>query len=217
MLRVRTPLFDRFRTLFALALAAALLAPGPGEAQGFDISGGALVTAEMSHSLTVFHPGSVGYVAITADIAAGWHINAAKPLESYLIPTVLEVSAPAGIEIVRLLYPDPVLRKLEISETKMALYDGSTVFGAIVRVGPDVPPGSYRITATIRYQGCNDLTCVEPASASADDTIRVGTLDEGVEQLRHGALLEAPLRRSRRRTLPASRPRRPRTPGTSES
>ncbi len=183
MFWVRTPLFDRFRTLFALALTAALLAPGPGEAQGFDLSGGALVTAEMSHSLTVFHPGSVGYVAITADIAAGWHINAAKPLESYLIPTVLEVSAPAGIEIVRLLYPDPVLRKLEISETKMALYDGSTVFGAIVRVGPDVPPGSYRITATIRYQGCNDLTCVEPASASADDTIRVGTLDEGVEQL----------------------------------
>jgi thiol:disulfide interchange protein DsbD len=183
MFRLKALRFKGILPAIVLAFVAALLAPDAGNAQGFAFPGGALVTADMSHSLSVFHPGSVGYVAITVDIAAGWHINADKPLESYLIPTVLEVSAPAGIEIVRLLYPKPVLRKLEISETKMALYDGAAVFGAVVRVGPDVRPGSYRITATIRYQGCNNRTCVEPASASADDTIRVGTLDEGVEQL----------------------------------
>ena len=83
----------------------------------------------------------------------------------------------------RLLYPAPVLRKLEISETDMALYDGAVVFGAVVRIGESAAPGSYRITATLRYQGCNDLTCVEPASASADDTLRVGTPEETVEQL----------------------------------
>ncbi len=183
MFRLMAPRLEGVRLLIALMSAAALLAPIAGNAQGFGFPGGALVTADMSHSLSVFHPGSVGYVAIAADIAAGWHINAEKPLESYLIPTVLEVSAPDGIEIVRLLYPAPALRKLEISETKMALYDGVATFGAVVRIGSEVKPGSYRITATIRYQGCNDLTCVEPASASADDTIRVGTLDEGVEQL----------------------------------
>jgi len=117
MFGFRAPRFDGVRPLIALALAAALLAPVAGNAQGFGFPGGSLVTADMNHSLSVFHPGSVGYVAITADIAAGWHINAEKPLESYLIPTVLAVSAPPGIEIVRLLYPAPVLRKLEISET----------------------------------------------------------------------------------------------------
>ena len=183
MFRLRAPRFDGVRPLIALAFAAALLAPVAGNAQGFGFPGGALVTTDMSHSLSVFHPGSVGYVAITADIAAGWHINAEKPLESYLIPTVLAVSAPPGIEIVRLLYPAPVLKKLEISETKMALYDGVAVFGAVIRIGANVAPGAYRLTATLSYQGCNDLTCVEPASASADDTIRVGTLDEGVELL----------------------------------
>jgi len=183
MFRLRAPRFDGVRPLIALAFAAALLAPVAGNAQGFGFPGGALVTTDMNHSLSVFHPGSVGYVAITADIAAGWHINAEKPLESYLIPTVLAVSAPPGIEIVRLLYPAPVLRKLEISETRMALYDGVAVFGALIRIGANVAPGAYRLTATLSYQGCNDLTCVEPASASADDTIRVGTLDEGVELL----------------------------------
>ena len=51
---------------------------------------------------------------------------------------------------------------------------------ASARTSRRAPTG---ITATLRYQGCNDLTCVEPASASADDTIRVGTLEEAVEQL----------------------------------
>jgi len=181
--RFRSRLIGGIRPAIILAFFTMFLAPRAGAAQGMIFPGEALVTADMSHSLSVFHAGSVGYVAITAQIAEGWHINADKPLESYLIPTVLEVQAGPGIEIVRLLYPAPVLRKLDISETKMALYDGVAVFGAVVRIGENVKPGSYRITATLRYQGCNNLTCVEPASASTDDTLRVGALDEGVEQL----------------------------------
>jgi thiol:disulfide interchange protein DsbD len=163
--------------------AAALLAPHAAAAQGIALPGTALVTTNMSHSLSVFHPGSTGYVAITARIAEGWHINANKPLESYLIPSVLDVQASPGIEIVRILYPAPVVRKLEVSETKMAVYDSVVVFGAIVRIGENVQPGAYRVAATLGYQGCNNLTCVEPSSAWADDTLRVGTSGEAVEQL----------------------------------
>ncbi|RJR29174.1 MAG: DUF255 domain-containing protein [Candidatus Latescibacterota bacterium] len=166
-----------------LAACAAALAASPAGAQGLFIPSEGLVTAGMSHSLSVFHPGATGFVAVTARIAEGWHINSNKPLDSYLIPSELIVNAPAGIEVVRILYPAPVLRKLEMSETRMSLFDGAVTFGAVLRIGESVAPGSYAITATLKYQGCNDLTCVEPASAVAVDTIRVGTLDEGVEQL----------------------------------
>jgi thiol:disulfide interchange protein DsbD len=179
------------RPAIILAFFAMFLAPHPGAAQGMLFPGEALVTTDMSHSLSVFHPGSVGYVAVRAEVAEGWHINANKPLESYLIPSVLELQASPGVEIVRLLYPAPVLRKLEISETEMALYDGVVVFGAVVRIGENVKPGSYRITATLRYQGCNNLACVEPSSASTDDTLRVGTPEEPVEQL-DGELFSQP-------------------------
>jgi thiol:disulfide interchange protein DsbD len=181
--RFRTFRLNGLRAAMLLSLFAILPAPRAGCAQGIAFHGAALVTTKMSHSLSVFHPGSVGYIAITAEIADGWHINSNDPLESYLIPSVLEVNAPAGIEIVRILYPQPALRKLELSDTEMSLYDGGVVFGAVVRIGKDVSPGSYRIAATLRYQGCNDLTCVEPSSVSADDTLRVGTIGEAVEQL----------------------------------
>jgi thiol:disulfide interchange protein DsbD len=181
--------FERLRraaalaAIAALATVGALAAPRATAAQGMVFPGGALVTTDMTHSLSVFHPGSVGFIAITAEIAEGWHINSNKPLEEYLIPSVLEVDAPPGIEIVRIIYPEPSLRKLEVSETQMSLYDGVAVFGAVVRIAADAEPGPYRLTATLRYQGCNDLTCVEPAASSTDDTIRVGTLEEAVEQV----------------------------------
>ena len=183
MERFRVSGHPGIRPAIIAAFVAVLLAPHSVPAQGVPLPGGALVTTDMGHSLSVFHPGSTGYLAITATIADGWHINANKPLESYLIPSVLDVKASPGIEIVRILYPAPAVRKLEISETKMALYDSVVVFGAVVRIGENVQPGPYRITATLSYQGCNNLTCVEPSSATADDTLRVGTTSETVEQL----------------------------------
>ena len=144
---------------------------------------GELVSARALLSLSTFHPGSSGYLAVTADIGEGWHINSNEPLESYLIPTILEVKAPEGIEIVRILYPEPDLVKLEISEGKMPLYHGRITFGAILKIGRDVQPGSYEIDATLGYQGCNNLTCLEPSSAAASITLRIGTIEETAELL----------------------------------
>lgn len=169
------------RLLLLVSCGAALAAPA--FAQGFFIPSEGLVTVSATHSLSVFHPGATGYVAVTASIAEGWHINSNKPLDRYLIPSELIVTAPEGIEVARILYPAPVMRKLEMSETAMSLYDGVVTFGAVLRIGESVPPGAYAVTATLKFQGCNDLSCVEPSSAVAVDTIRVAALEEGVEQL----------------------------------
>jgi thiol:disulfide interchange protein DsbD len=178
-----------FWILLALVLCAALSTAGT--AQQLFATPGELVSARALLSLSTFHAGSSGYLAVTADIGEGWHINSNKPLESYLIPTILEVTAPEGIEIVRILYPEPDLVKLEISEGKMPLYHGRTTFGAYIRVSDDIEPGSYEIRATLHYQGCNNLTCLEPTSAGASVTMRVGTIEETAE-LTHTEIFGAP-------------------------
>jgi thiol:disulfide interchange protein DsbD len=177
------------RTILALILCAAL--PAAVTAQQLFAVPGELVSARAMLSLSTFHAGSSGYLAVTADIGEGWHINSNKPLESYLIPTILEIKAPEGIEIVRILYPEPDLVKLEISDGKMPLYHGRTTFGAHIRVDDDVEPGSYEIRATLEYQGCNNLTCLEPATAVASVTMRVGTIEDTAE-LTHAEVFGAP-------------------------
>jgi thiol:disulfide interchange protein DsbD len=169
------------RTIVALIICLALPAAGTSQ-QLFSVPG-ELVTARAYLSLSTFHPGSSGYLALSADISDGWHINSSEPLEKYLIPTILEVVAPDGIEVELILYPEPDLVKLDISDERMPLYHGRTTLGAFIRVGEDVEPGSYEIRATLHYQGCNNLTCLEPASASATVTMRVGNITDTTELL----------------------------------
>jgi len=176
--------------LFALLMCATVPAAGTVQ-QLFSVSG-ELVSTRAFLSLSTFHAGSSGHLAVTADIGEGWHINSHEPLESYLIPTILEVSAPDGIEIARILYPEPDLVKLEISEGKMPLYHGRTTFGARIRIGDEVEPGDYEIRTVLKYQGCNNLTCLEPAAAIAKVTLRVGTVQETAE-LTHADIFSAPV------------------------
>ncbi len=142
-----------------------------------------LVSTEIFRSISVFHPGSTGYIALRVKVKDGWHINSSTPLDKFLIPTMLELKAPDGIEILGILYPEPQLRKLEVSDSKMSLYHGTTYLGAIIRIGKNITPGSYDISAILKYQGCNDLTCLEPASIIIRTNIQVGSMTETAEAL----------------------------------
>lgn len=164
--------------------AAHVLFPVTGSAaQTFFPAAGELVTVSAAASLSKFHAGSSGFLAVTADIAEGWHINSNTPRDEYLIPTVLEVTAPGGIEIERILYPEPALERLAISDDLMSLYHGRVTFGASLSVAASALPGQYTLKATLGYQGCNDMSCIEPADVSIELTITVAGLDETTDAI----------------------------------
>ncbi len=167
----------------AVLATALLIAAGGAFAQALLPPAEDLVSVRAISSFSKFHPGSTGYVAVTAEIAEGWHINSDKPRDEFLIPTALEVRAPEGIEIEQILYPEPFLERLAISEGLMSLYHGRITFGARLSVTSSTPPGSYTVTATLSYQGCNNMTCIAPASVSTDVAIVVGRLNETVEMI----------------------------------
>ncbi|MCK4538940.1 MAG: thioredoxin family protein [Candidatus Krumholzibacteria bacterium] len=161
-----------------LILSTAVASSG---AQGLFSQAENLVSSEAVASLTVFHPGSIGYIAVKVIVLDGWHINSNTPLDKFLIPSELVVHAPEGIELLGILYPEPELGQLQMSESKMSLYHGTILPGAIIRIDGDLPPGDYEITCVLKYQGCNDLTCLEPASSTSRIVIHVGELSETAE------------------------------------
>lgn len=174
--------------LSMMLITAASASPAP--AQLF-LQSGNLVDTDGYASLTVFHPGSTGFIAVRASIKNEWHINSDSPLDKYLIPTTLEVTAPEGIIVKGILYPEPEMLKLEISDQKMPLYHGTINFGAIIECSVDIEPGKYKVRATLRYQGCNNMTCLEPSTAIEEITIRIGTLEE-LEEMAHDEIFLAP-------------------------
>lgn len=175
--------FRRILIPVIMVLIAPALTADPGEvmAQGFFAQSQTLVTADAVTSLSVFHPGSTGYIAFRTEIMDGWHINSDRPLDKFLIPTQLELELPEGIELLQILYPEGEMGKLEFSETSMSLYHGKLNFGAIIRTSREIEPGSYEIKGILNYQGCNNLTCLEPASVAVVAEIRIGTPEETAE------------------------------------
>ncbi len=174
----------------AIMILLAVVAASPALTQLFSQSS-SLVDTDGYASLTVFHPGSRGFVAVKTTIKNEWHINSDSPLDKYLIPTTLDVTAPEGITIRGILYPEPEMLKLEISDQKMPLYHGTVNFGAIIECSADIAPGEYKIRAALRYQGCNNMTCLEPTVAIEEITIKVGTMEEPGE-MSHDEIFLAP-------------------------
>jgi thiol:disulfide interchange protein DsbD len=177
--------------IISIILAVFALAATCAATQSLFQPPGELVETEAKLSLSRFHAGSGGYLAVRAEIADGWHINSNEPLDKYLIPTILEVHAPEGIEVEGILYPEPDLVKLEISESDMSLYHGTVLFGAYIKISNGVAPGSYTIRAILKYQGCNNLTCMEPASDIASIDLVVGTNEEMAE-IQHEEIFGSP-------------------------
>jgi thioredoxin:protein disulfide reductase len=94
-------------------------------------------------------------------IAPGWHVNSHEPHEDYLIPTSLELMPAPGVTAGPVQYPTPVDRVLAFSGGKaMALYEGTVRLTAKLSgtAAPDAPP----LRGKLRYQACDDTTCLPP-------------------------------------------------------
>ncbi|HYL47707.1 MAG TPA: protein-disulfide reductase DsbD domain-containing protein [Candidatus Limnocylindrales bacterium] len=102
-------------------------------------------------------------IAVVADIAKGFHINSHKPTDAYLIPTTLSADLSKGFEVKDTIYPNGKLEKFSFSPDKpLDVYTGSVTIKLRVAAAPDAPLGATTIPMALRYQACNDTTCLPP-------------------------------------------------------
>ncbi len=95
-------------------------------------------------------------LALRISLARGWHVNANKPLQDYLVPTRLTI---AGNEVPAATYPRPVVKALRFNDTPLALYEG--VVDLAARLPPD--DGMERAPmAELTFQACSDRICLDP-------------------------------------------------------
>ncbi|MEA3364730.1 MAG: hypothetical protein U9Q79_03730, partial [Candidatus Hydrogenedentes bacterium] len=66
-------------------------------------------------------PGNQARLAIVIQVPDGWHINAHKPLDEYLIPTETALEPPEGFTLEGVVYPEPILASFSFSDDKLAV------------------------------------------------------------------------------------------------
>lgn len=112
-------------------------------------------------------------IAVVAEIQRGFHINANKVLEDYLIPTMVKAEVPAGLRIVETIYPQGKRQKFEFSENEMAVYDGSITILLKLQAERTAPMGDVKIPMTLRYQACNDVACLPPVNKAVIAELKI--------------------------------------------
>ena len=102
-------------------------------------------------------------IAVVVDIASGFHMNSHKPSEDYLIATTLTPKLPAGFELIDTIYPKGQLQKFSFSPNQpLDVYTGSVTFLLRLSAKAAAALGTAEIPMILRYQACNDSTCLPP-------------------------------------------------------
>ena len=93
-----------------------------------------------------------------------WHINANKPNEPSLTPTILKIDSSSVYSIDKITYPPPQMVKLQFSENELALYEQEAVINVALNVEKNFNKKSFTLAGELQYQPCNDQTCLFPVN-----------------------------------------------------
>jgi Disulphide bond corrector protein DsbC len=138
-------------------------------------SAASIVKARSLVSLEPVPRGKEFQVAVVADIRSGYHVNSHKPSDEYLIATTVTPQLPAGFQVLDTIYPAGRQEKFSFSPNKpLDVYTGSVTFKLRVVAQADAPIGAVNIPTILRYQACNDTTCLPPVKIPVDVRVDVG-------------------------------------------
>ncbi len=112
-------------------------------------------------------------LTIELDIADRYHINSEKPLEDYLIPTTLELEPQPGIAFGSTAFPPAQIKNFPFSDSPMAVFEGIIRIDVDIIPDSSITPGNIEVRGRIRYQACDDSTCLPPVWESFNLPISV--------------------------------------------
>ena len=133
----------------------------------------AIVKPRAFVSLAPVPRGKEFQVAVAVDIAHGYHMNSHHPSDQYLIATTLTPKLPTGFELLDTLYPAGRVEKFSFSPKGLDVYSGSVTLKLRMLAHNDAPIGAVTFPVTLRYQACNDTTCLPPVKVPVDVRVDV--------------------------------------------
>jgi DsbC/DsbD-like thiol-disulfide interchange protein len=113
-------------------------------------------------------------VAVVLKIKPGFHVNARKVTEDYLIPTDLRADVPAGFKLGEVVYPEGRLETFAFSKNKqLNVYTDTVIVHVPLTVLASSPLGPQHLAMKLRYQACSTEICLPPVTKDVDATINV--------------------------------------------
>jgi thioredoxin:protein disulfide reductase len=99
---------------------------------------------------------------VELSISKPYHINSNQPLEDYLIPTTVELEPIQGVTFGKVSFPAAEVRKLPVSDSPMAVYEGVVNVDVEMTLAADLQSREVTLRGAVRYQACDDRACLPP-------------------------------------------------------
>jgi hypothetical protein len=133
--------------------ALALLAPAWAQTSG--------VVGAVTPPRTTGKRGGVMDARVTVQLRNGYHVNSNTPADDYLIPLRLTWAA-APLEVAATVYPKPRMEKYTFSSKPVSVFTGDFDILTHLKVPESVIQGPGVLVGKLRYQACNDNSCLPP-------------------------------------------------------
>jgi thiol:disulfide interchange protein DsbD len=132
-----------------------------------------IVTVKVVSSAASFQPGGTYRLTLEVNIRAPYHISAEQPLDEFLIGTTVDFKPQSGVIYKNVAFPQAEMKKLDISDKPMAVYEGLIKVAAELTLAPDFKNKELAIEGKLGYQACDDRLCLPPTDAAFSKKIAV--------------------------------------------
>ncbi len=131
-----------------------------------------VVSAKINYESNEIEAGKDLVILVDVNIKDGWHINSAKVLDEYSIPTQVSLESGEGFSIKSVNYPEGEIVAISWGGN-MSLYEGKLSIPLKISTDPDLAVGLHVLKLKISYQACNNATCMSPDNIIVGTDIRV--------------------------------------------
>ena len=135
-----------------------------------------IVKIKTYRSLDKIHSGGEFKVATEALIKNTWHINSNNPKDEFLIPTTISIEDTTNFKLLKFAYPEAREYKLDFSSIPVSAWEGKIFIGALVKTAMEILPGEYELILELKYQACDNKSCLPPTVVK--DTLIITVIDK---------------------------------------
>ncbi len=125
-----------------------------------------IVEVKLSSVTKTIKKDSVVNLELLLNIKDSWHINSKKPLDPNLVPTIISLKDTSAFKVIKIKYPEPLLKKLSFSENELSLYEYETMIKIMIIIDKNYHKKRLTISGKIQYQPCNNQSCLFPYTKS---------------------------------------------------
>jgi thiol:disulfide interchange protein DsbD len=119
------------------------------------------------------HPGKPARVAVRGTLSPGLHAQSNKPLEDFLIPTVLSFEVSPDFATKKVVYPEAKMIHVEGSAKDSAVFEETFAVGVEIEIATSVAPGIHVLKGKLKYQACNEEQCFAPVTLDINLPIKI--------------------------------------------